>query len=106
MSTIKEQIKVMQHFADGGKVEASDSVIGSRWIDCPFPAWNWLNCTYRIKKEPQVRYVVSWSDNGAHSKAESFFENKKEAESTVEILKRSPNRIRDVKLTKFVEEIQ
>lgn len=49
----REAAKVMQHFADGGEVEAMARG-GTRWNDHSEPAWAWASCDYRIK--PQPRY--------------------------------------------------
>jgi hypothetical protein len=48
MKTIQEQIAVMQHFANGGKVEFCAS---AGWLACPAPSWNWLLFDYRIAEE-------------------------------------------------------
>lgn len=49
MKTIEEQIKVMQHFADGGAIEYSyPNSTAWRKIDCP--TWDWNCYTYRIAK--------------------------------------------------------
>ena len=49
---LKEMIKVMQHFADGGEVEVrmkgDDSWI---WERCPSPIWAWENLDYRAVKQ-------------------------------------------------------
>lgn len=49
MKTIEEQIKVMQHFADGGEVESID--IYGKWYRSITPSWNWGVKNYRIKEE-------------------------------------------------------
>jgi len=41
-------IKVMQHFADGGKVEWNDPG-DIRWEEATAPCWDWLNYNYRIQ---------------------------------------------------------
>ena len=49
---LKEMIKVMQHFADGGEVECAK--IGfDDWEIINHPCWNWLNYNYRIKEPKQ-----------------------------------------------------
>lgn len=50
--TIEDQIKVMQHFADGGEVECKHCML-SDWERDVNPTWNWNTNTYRIKPEPQ-----------------------------------------------------
>lgn len=50
--TIEEQIKVMQHYADGGEVEYT--LVGQDvWGPAASPTWNWNVNNYRIKPEPQ-----------------------------------------------------
>jgi len=47
----KEQIKIMQHFVDGGEVEYYDR-LDSRWLPVREPLWNWYGSTYRVKPKP------------------------------------------------------
>lgn len=58
MSTLEEKIKVMQHFANGGKVEFKEIDFPNNWRTTSMPAWNFALFEYRIKKEPRVVYVV------------------------------------------------
>lgn len=59
MKTIQEQIKVMQHFAKGGKVEYFDS---TRWDKKITDVFDWKNIDYRIKeKNYYYRKVVNES---------------------------------------------
>lgn len=55
MKTIKEQIAVMQHFADGGEVECTRSN-NSSWVKAYNPSWDWINFDYRIS-EPVDPYA-------------------------------------------------
>lgn len=50
--TLAEKIEVMQHFANGGKVEHffRDSGI---WLPCLNPVWDWLHNGYRIVQPPE-----------------------------------------------------
>lgn len=43
----KEKIAVMQHYADGGKVEVYNGHLS--WEEAHDVIWNWLGCIYRIK---------------------------------------------------------
>lgn len=52
MKDIREQIKVMEHFANGGEVECKNSV---GWGVCDDPLWDWRNFDYRIKEKPKTR---------------------------------------------------
>lgn len=56
---LKEMIKVMQHFADGGeilyKAKKDDS---NNWIKCTSPIWNWFKSDYKIK-EPKLK-IEKW----------------------------------------------
>ena len=53
--TIQEQIQVMQHFANGGKVERKSD---DCWEDISRPNWDWLHNDYRIKQEPSKQEIV------------------------------------------------
>ena len=56
MKNIEEQIKVMQHYANGGKVENKRNGI---WYNCEYPVWNW-NTDYRIKEEKKTITIEKW----------------------------------------------
>lgn len=51
---IKEQIAVMQAFADGKEIEMSHRNEDA-WTSTPNPAWNWFSFDYRIKPESKLR---------------------------------------------------
>ena len=55
---LKEMIKVMQHYADGGEVEFKQiREDNTKWrLSCP--NWNWDNFNYRIKKPKIV--IEKW----------------------------------------------
>lgn len=44
----EEKIKVMQHYANGGKVQMLKN--WSRWEDCDEPLWDWGHVKYRIAR--------------------------------------------------------
>ena len=46
MATLQEQIAVMQHFANGGKVEYMQPK--GEWAPINSPCWNWLQNSYRV----------------------------------------------------------
>lgn len=51
---IKNQIAVMQHYANGGKVECKRlKVSQDTFQGCLNPSWSWTDFDYRIKKEPR-----------------------------------------------------
>lgn len=54
----REAIKVMQHFADGGRVQARSRHHPDDWDDLVGPVWNWDACEYRIAREPLRAWVV------------------------------------------------
>lgn len=55
---LKEMIKVMQHFANGGLVEYAE--IGSNeWSVANIPCWSWSDYNYRIK-EQKVVTIEKW----------------------------------------------
>ena len=56
---IDEMIKVMQHYADGGEVEAG--IKNSKiWTDCNYPEWNWNSMDYRIKEQKEKVTIEKW----------------------------------------------
>ena len=51
---LKEMIKVMDHFKNGGEVEYSVKEDDySSWIKCANPLWDWFDYDYRIKEPKQ-----------------------------------------------------
>ena len=61
--TIQDKIKVMQHFADGGKIEFRrlNSPEWGLWGLTEDPMWDWSNYNYRIKQEqPKTKEVFEW----------------------------------------------
>lgn len=60
MHRIENQIAVMLHFADGGKVQYRNSK--GAWEDIPNPYWNWSCWNYRIKPEPKTVWVNEYKD--------------------------------------------
>ena len=83
MKTIEEQIKVMQHFANGGVVEIY--VVTEGWIDSNKPGWDWTCSDYRIKEENKTVIIEKWlCKNKLHiyyivesSDIDSFHKNEK-----------------------------
>ena len=66
---LKEMIKVMQHFADGGKVEFSDdkfkTVLGeANKKDDGGLSWDWDTYNYRIKESKQKVTIEKWLMRG------------------------------------------
>ena len=59
MKTLKEQIEVMQHFANGGKVEVFDSGYES-WEELENTDFNWGYRDYRIKEKKQTVTIEKW----------------------------------------------
>ena len=55
---LKDKIKVMQHFAEGGKVECySDGA----WRKTDAPIWNWKAYNYRIA-QPKTKQPLTAAD--------------------------------------------
>ena len=52
---VKEMIKVMEHFENGGEIEIYKT---GRWTIVVNPIWDWKNFDYRIKK-PKVT-IEKW----------------------------------------------
>lgn len=60
---IQDQIKVMQHFANGGKVETRTRFRpDTAWVPRDYPEWDWAVLDYRIKQEPAVCWCNQFKD--------------------------------------------
>ena len=61
---LKEMIKVMQHFEDGGVVECVEKG-NDNWEIVTKPLWNFDDFEYRIKEQKQKVTIEKWlcSDN-------------------------------------------
>ena len=58
---LSEMIKVMQHYADGGKVEYSAKKDGgNHWAEVTSPSWDWAYYEYRIKEQIQKVTIEKW----------------------------------------------
>ena len=56
---LSEMIKVMQHYADGGEVEATSR--GELfWYEVTAPCWDWVEFDYRIKTQKQKVAIEKW----------------------------------------------
>ena len=77
---LKEMIKVMQHYDNGGEVEFSDD--GFKTVLCIADkekdgglCWNWVEFNYRIKEPKQKVTIEKWLikdvDSGEHFIMES-----------------------------------
>lgn len=53
MKTIGEKIAIMTAYKEGKKIEARSSNYNGSWAEVGHPAWNWEDCDYRVKEEPQ-----------------------------------------------------
>ena len=60
---VKEAIKVMEHWLNGGEVEFK-SRRNDNWLlpPCGRPSWNWYDSEYRIKKEPLEVCLISYGN--------------------------------------------
>ena len=56
---LKEMIKVMQHYADGGEVECVEKG-NDNWEIVTKPLWNWDDFEYRIKEQKQKVTIEKW----------------------------------------------
>lgn len=59
MKTIEEQIQVMTHYLNGGKVEVFDSGYES-WEELENTDFNWGYRDYRIKEKKQTVTIEKW----------------------------------------------
>ena len=57
---LKDKIKVMQHFAEGGKIERS-FVDRTDWRPIDAPVWNWRDYNYRIQP-PKTKQPLTAAD--------------------------------------------
>ena len=58
---LKEMIKVMQHYENGGEVEYSEkNGGGNHWTTVTSPSWNWVDCDYRIIEPKQKVTIEKW----------------------------------------------
>ena len=69
---LKEMIKVMQHYDNGGEVEVYKN---DRWTIGVNPIWDWDTFDYRIKEQKQKVTIEKWLikdvDSGEHFIMES-----------------------------------
>ena len=87
---LKEMIKVMQHFKDGGEVEFKEKNEDDRKWRLSSPDWDWDACEYRIKKQESIITIEKWlckDRQGDFSIVESSNINKYEIYEKVKLLK-------------------
>lgn len=54
---LKEMIKVMQHYADDGEIEASKKHV-QIWVGASLPCWDWDTFDYRIKEPKKEKVTI------------------------------------------------
>ena len=87
---LKEMIKVMQHYENGGEVEYSgkgDDYFS--WIKCVNPIWDWFDYDYRIKEPKQKVTIEKWLcqvSNNDYVIVESSAINKHRAYKKIKLL--------------------
>ena len=54
---LKEMIKIMEHFMNGGEVECVETGLND-WKIANDPSWNWYDYNYRIKEEPKQKVTI------------------------------------------------
>ena len=57
---LKEMIKVMQHFENGGRVEYKEKKKNDYWTPVTSPSWDWAFHEYRIKEPKQKVTIEKW----------------------------------------------
>ena len=58
---LKEMIKVMQHYEDGGEVESkTKNEDSTNWRPVEFPSWDWSKYTYRIEESNSEVTIEKW----------------------------------------------
>ena len=55
---LKEMIKVMQHYENGGVVDFRAK--NKEWLRVVSPTWNWVDYDYRIKEPKQKVTIEKW----------------------------------------------
>ena len=53
---LKEMIKIMQHYENGGEVECAEYEY-YEWTAASHPCWDWCSYNYRIK-EPKAKVTI------------------------------------------------
>lgn len=82
---LEEQIAVMQHFANGGKVETRIRDTDDEWKPFSDPLWNWIVFEYRIvivqepKKKVKMWQALARDANGILFATGSYFKDIDEA---------------------------
>ena len=88
---LKEMIKVMQHFENGGKVEYSEKKGGSNhWTTVTSPSWDWVYFEYRIKEQKQKITIEKWlcrDNQGVYAIIESTNINQYKSYEKVKLIK-------------------
>ena len=56
---LKEMIKIMEHFGNGGEVECVETGFDD-WKIANDPSWNWYDYNYRIKEPKQKVTIEKW----------------------------------------------
>jgi len=76
---IKEQIAVMQGFANGKEIEfRAPNEINDRWEKIETPLWDWHNFEYRIKPEPPIK-ITLWGIVSKKHGVLQMYHNKQDA---------------------------
>ena len=58
---LKEMIKVMQHFENGGEVECERQKDNKgKWTLTCSPSWSWIDYKYRIREPKQKVTIEKW----------------------------------------------
>lgn len=57
---LKEMIKVMQHYENGGEVELKEKDKDDAEWEIRDPLWNWRNFDYRIRAIKQEVTIEKW----------------------------------------------
>ena len=57
---LKEMIKVMQHFENGGEVEFREKGYDMTWRKSNDPSWNRYRYDYQIKEQKQKVTIEKW----------------------------------------------
>ncbi len=70
---LKEMIKVMTHYLNGGEIEASKKHV-QVWVGASLPCWDWDTFDYRIKEPKQKVTIEKWLMQSTIDKEYRIFE--------------------------------
>lgn len=65
MMTVDQMIEVLTAYKAGKKIEVKGHD-GVKWHNTPKPAWDFVECDYRVKPEPKVLWVNEYKNGSGY----------------------------------------